>query len=736
MRYETFIYCGKEILDLLVFRIYHWIFAFVLLCLMLPGNVDSSPLGIPKAEHGRLNLKDWDFAKNGQVKLDGEWEFYWRHLLEPKDCTWGQKCLADKNVQLIPVPFQWQKHKLKVAGKKQKLPAYGYASYRLQITLPNKPLSLAISLQDIGSSYRLFINGNQIWQKGVIATDSKNSRPFLQYKTIDLPPLHSNKLDIILHVANFHYHKAGIYYPLALGLQDTMTQQLGRSLALEITVCSALFIMGLYHFGLYLNRRKEPSPLYFGIYCLLISLRILVIDNRMILYLFPSLPFVLIHKLEYLSFYYGSFVFTQFVASLFREEFSKRVLQVLTIVILPFVFAVIALPMVYYSKTLRFFQLSVLLGIGYVVYVTIKAILNKQLGSKLFMSGLLLFFLALINEIFFSMGVSFAYPNMVSYGLLVFILFQASVLSRKFAAAFHEIEVLSDSLISTNRANSKFVPSEFLEILGKKDITHLRLGDQRQTDMTVLFSDIRSFTTLSEQMSAKENFDFINSYLKRMGPIIRKNHGFIDKYIGDAIMALFHQGTKDALQAAISMQEQLLRYNQTREKTGQPTIQIGIGIHSGRCMLGIIGEKERIESTVISDTVNLAARIESLTKVYGAGIVLTGTAFAEVSGNTDLHYRILDTVIVKGKTSEVTIYEIFNGLAQDKLEVYLTTKTIFEQAIIYYRIKKFSEAIDLLQEVQQKNPEDKAVRVYLERCELALKHGVHRDWHGVYKFYD
>lgn len=141
-----------------------------------------------------------------------------------------------------------------------------------------------------------------------------------------------------------------------------------------------------------------------------------------------------------------------------------------------------------------------------------------------------------------------------------------------------------------NAAYQRFVPEEFLKFLNRESIVDVKLGDQVRKEMSVLFSDIRSFTELSEKMTPEENFNFINSYLQRMGPSIRENNGFIDKYIGDAIMALFPRNAEDAIKASIQMMEGIKLYNKHRNNQGYAPISIGIGIHTGELMLGTVGK--------------------------------------------------------------------------------------------------------------------------------------------------
>lgn len=205
-----------------------------------------------------------------------------------------------------------------------------------------------------------------------------------------------------------------------------------------------------------------------------------------------------------------------------------------------------------------------------------------------------------------------------------------------------------------NRTFEKFVPCQFLSILGLEEYTHIQVDAGIERQMTVLFSDIRSFTTLSENMTPQENFRFVNEYLGYMGPPIRRCKGFIDKFIGDAIMALFEQ-PEDALQAGLDMLESLDKFNAKRQQQGYSPINIGIGINSGKLMLGTVGEADRLQTTVIGDTVNLAARVESLTKEYRTPLLLTEYTIAMLN-SADYPMKEVDKVVVKGKTQPVTVY--------------------------------------------------------------------------------
>lgn len=271
-------------------------------------------------------------------------------------------------------------------------------------------------------------------------------------------------------------------------------------------------------------------------------------------------------------------------------------------------------------------------------------------------------------------------------------------------------------LQSLLEAYSRFVPQAYIRLLGKTDVVELKLGDYLQKQMTVLFTDIRGFTSLSEKMSPYENFAFINSFLKRMGPIVRENSGIIDKYIGDAIMALFDDQPENAVSAAIHMFEELERYNKYRSEKAFEPIDMGVGIHSGSIMVGTVGEKERMDGTVIGDSVNLASRLESLTKMYGAHIIISETTVRLLPNRSRYKMRFIDRVIVKGKTEPITLIEILDGKTSEVTLKKIEFAVEFENAArdFHNRVPNLKARFE---ELAKKNPEDKAVALYLERCD-------------------
>ncbi len=266
----------------------------------------------------------------------------------------------------------------------------------------------------------------------------------------------------------------------------------------------------------------------------------------------------------------------------------------------------------------------------------------------------------------------------------------------------------------------KFVPYEFIGALGHSVITDVQLGEHVEKIVTVLFSDIRDYTTLSEKMSPEENFRFVCSFNERMGPIIRRYGGFINQYLGDAIMAIFPGNAMDALYTAIEMRQALEELNADRILHGLPLIQMGVGMHTGPLIMGITGDHNRLDATTIADTVNTASRIESLTKYYKAGIIISDASYRQLLDVSDFQLRHLGLVQLKGKQEAIGIYECFSGDTEKERSIKMSTLSVFNEGMLQYVNQSYESAKKAFQEVIELHPYDRTAAFFLQRSEQLL----------------
>lgn len=298
-------------------------------------------------------------------------------------------------------------------------------------------------------------------------------------------------------------------------------------------------------------------------------------------------------------------------------------------------------------------------------------------------------------------------------------------------------------ITTTNRkmmeeANAKqmmerYLPPQLINELYRDNASLLPGGVDQE--VTILFSDIRSFTGISESLSAKEVVSLLNQYLSLMTEIIFRNNGTIDKFIGDAIMTIFGAPKReddDALRAihtAIEMQIAMHGFNESVYKN-ETKLKIGIGIHTGEVVVGNIGSDKRVDYTVIGDNVNLSSRIEGMTKYYNCPILISEATYQKISKHEDLRFLIreVDRVVVKGKSKPIRIYEVMFFQNSDEKEKKLRIRTNYELALNLYYEMKFEKALEFLPVLK----DDPVSEILIQRCKNYTINRPAENWEGVF----
>jgi predicted ATPase/class 3 adenylate cyclase/GAF domain-containing protein len=300
-----------------------------------------------------------------------------------------------------------------------------------------------------------------------------------------------------------------------------------------------------------------------------------------------------------------------------------------------------------------------------------------------------------------------------------------AAISLQNALLYEQVRGLADSF-------ARFVPREFLRSLGHSQPVDIRFGESVQKEMTVLFADIRRFTTLVEQMSPTENIGFINAYIGYMEPAVLAHGGFIDSYVGDAIMALFDGSATPAVEAAVAMFRALEAFNTERVALGAVAVDIGIGVSTGQLTLGTIGGAERLKCGVIGDAVNVAARIESLTKRYRVRLLISGQAYAGLGPALRRATRLIDRVRVAGHGEPIELFEVFEADPPLVREQKRNSLGRWEMAVEHYSAGRFREALSLLTELRASSTleEDGVLTMYLARARRHLASPPGR-WDGI-----
>jgi class 3 adenylate cyclase len=305
-----------------------------------------------------------------------------------------------------------------------------------------------------------------------------------------------------------------------------------------------------------------------------------------------------------------------------------------------------------------------------------------------------------------------------------------SSISVENARLYEDVERAHALEVEISQAQSRFVPAEFLRNLERASIVDVELGDNIRKDMTVLFSDVRDFTRIVESMSPELHIGFINRYLGYMEPAIVNAGGFVDSYLGDGIMALFEGDSDRALDAVVSMSKELARYNQAHDNEHAEHVRMGVGISTGPLTLGTIGGTNRIKCSVIGDPVNLASRLESLTKSFSCFALISESTRNSLRNPLRFDLRMVDRVRVKGKLQPITLFEILDAEPAPIAEAKRRSRARFEEALMLYFAGNFVDAGRLFEECLAGCENDGAAKQLHARC---LEYRARRpaNWDGI-----
>lgn len=680
----------------------------------------------PRAEAGTLDLRSWDFTGRGIARLDGEWAWYWQRWIAATPLSQSSVPPTAPTDGYFSVPQLWK-------GKQvhgETLGSDGYATFRLRVLMPTGS-QYAILAKLCSSAFRLFWNGREIAASGVLGTSRRSSVPGCLIRT---PALEITQAENILtvQISNYHHTHGGFRTSLLIGLADQIVSRREHRIFLDAFICGALCHMLLYCLTNFFLIRRNTASLYLGLFCLLTTMWISMQGALLLPMLFPRMSWELLMRIEYIGLYLAPVVFGRLLRSSYPREAPRWLFDLFTVMMSSLALSVLVLPTFLFTRQLGTMSILIFLFSVICLIVSLRSAARRRNESIITIIGFVPLCMGVLYD---SFSVFFRQSNesVTPPALMLMLFIQAFILSRRSAHAQELIEEQAHTLLRLNAAYYRFVPKEFLRLLGKDDIMAVQISDQVQREMTVLFADVRDFTSLSERMSPQDTFAFVNGLLGRIGPLIRAHGGFIDKYMGDGIMALFPRRPDDAVRAALEMCRALAVLNQQRQERGEVEVRMGIGIHMGSLMLGTVGEPERMDGTVISDVVNTASRLQSLSKVYGVVVLLSEQVVAGLAQELRLSCRVLGRVRAKGKRQPVIVHEFFAGDPESVAAEKRDTRPDFESGLACYQAGDFVAAATCFDAVCTKSPADSAARYYQRRVtELGTQPpGAARDWDGI-----
>lgn len=419
------------------------------------GVANYSKVKTVKAENGVLNLAELAWLDQTDVKLDGEWEFYWRQLLTPND--FGQKIAHSQ--QIVNVPGAWNSYIPDDAAAS----GMGYGTYRLLIRIPETGQPLALQFNAPRTAHKLWVNGQLASMDGVVTDHAETSKARYYNKIIPLNPVNGT-VELVLQVSNYLQYKGGLRQSLILGQQNNLAQAYHLDNAASIFAFGAMATMGLFHISFYCVRRSEKTALYFGLFIAVISVRALTVGNIMLAQLFPELSQSVILRIEYASFYLSILFYTWFVYSLLPTRVPLVFCRGTTLFVLAKLMLVLLTPVWFFSRVLFLFQLFMVFELIYFLIIIIKAYLVKQAMARLLLLSHLTLMVTIGNDALYYAGfinTGDFYP----LGILALACMQAVMLMKEFISVLNAVENLNKRLASIDKLKDDFLAEVSHELL-------------------------------------------------------------------------------------------------------------------------------------------------------------------------------------------------------------------------------------------------------------------------------
>lgn len=665
--------------------------------------------------------------------------------------------LEDKEGQLSIDDVKNKKNKDRWIENKVDIPNYGFtqSAYWVRFKIKNNYNNVHNNLLEVAWAHHDRIEFYFFDNKGkYIKKVTGQSFPFeqrdLRYRHFVFE-LQTNKQQ-----SNWIYLRFqsldNLQIPLTLWDTKTFSEKINVEQYILGLFYGMLFIMGLYNLFIYFSLR-DVAYLYYVLY---ISSAIIVFMNYNGLayeFLWPNSPIWADHSIP---------VFlesTIFFGILFAQNFLKTAkntprLNMILNLCLIWSIVNIAISSINVGSVNNSMAAHVIIFVPTMILILIQC-LKKKIRTAIFFSIAWLVFLigtfVLVLMLENILPTTFITQYSFQMGAVLEMLLLSFGLADRINTLKKE-QLETQNIANTNLQNKlneqkrnvaltqtfqKFVPKAFLRRIAKEGIENIELGKAEYASLSILFSDIRSFATLSEDMTPQQLLNFINAYLIRMNKPIYQHGGFIDKFVGDAIMAVFdipdatdERIARSSINAGIAMMQTLKEYNNTRDKSGYQAIEIGIGIHWGPVVIGTIGSHDRMDSTVLGDNVNLASRLEGLTKLYGVNIIVSETLINTV-GEINYKIRELDFIKVKGRKKAITIFEVYDHEEKDKQQQKNESAIFFHSALFFRKQQKWDDAIRVFKMSLDVFPDDKAALRHIHILEKLKKQDIAKDWDGA-----
>ena len=623
----------------------------------------------------------WSKPNDSFEHLDGEWDFYLKQTPLQTFDSIKKKEPADFK---IVVPGYWNKNLEEKGITDPK--TYGCYRYLKTGLEPGKKYALLVK-DAPKTSCAVFVNRKHLVSLGdpfiMVQSEISNQEiPKGSHSKIvpvycEFYPDAQGNAEIVFFISNYFYRKGGLCDSVILGKVNDISKMNRQYLIFYTLILGSLVFIGLLNLIQFIINKRKLEYLYLAIATFLYVLRIATMGYCSLGIIFPSLTAEIKIKLEYMVIWLAPPAILQMVFAMYPPRHKRVWEHVLRYIIISSICALgvisLFIPAEITNQLVPLFQVCMGIVCTYVVVVCITNIVHHKRYSVYFFLSFLIIIAGAITDVIFTHNRSSFSVSLFPFFLVAYLLIQMLLIAIIQNDLYQQTIKKTDELKRLNEAYLRFVPQEFLTLLNKESVIKTNLGDYQNIEMCIMFSKL-SIKCFDEEVALDEHFLIFNEYLKRVSPIIQKYDGFVSKFLSGGFMALFPKSELDAIGAALEIKECVRELNKT-EICGHHKIEPFVGIHYGKMIIGTIGETNRMDDTVISDTVNTASRIESVCEKLGKTIIVSRALESLMEKDVRIHLaekgiprfglRPLEAISVKGKEKPLELYEIITREAAE-----------------------------------------------------------------------
>lgn len=565
---------------------------------------------------------------------------------------------------LVDVPSVWNDYRL---GEPFDSGA-GSGSYRLLVKGLDPNKTYGFNVFDLfANSFSIYVNGKELITVGSPAEDYTKTIPDISMDLVYFKPDQNGEANFVLHISNLIHRNGGAWSAIKFAEQDYIETSYRTQLNYSFLCLGVLLTIVLYQLFLSFTKKKDFGNLYLALFAVVILIRLIVTPVSLIEYFFPDISYNLSLKLEYVALIFGPMFFLLYLDKNLTINFHKKIIDSITIIGLILGGLLFISNSYYANRFVPIIQSYTVITCIYIFFMVILSFIRKPtletgliVFAVIFTISAAIHDIAAINNIY----IFFSSTSFISYAFITFVFIQTLIVARQQEKSNKAVIRLSESLSNANKSYSRFVPKEILTLLNKNSLKDISVGDWTSKKVTLLCFDIKHFTSWAENTEPKIIFNTLNRILKEISPIVREHEGFIEKYLGDGIIAIFPEKGYLAFDCALKIQEKLKELRQDSQKNNLIEISGGIGIHYGKIVLGTVGTTERLRQITVSKEIEKVIKLETLTRVVDIDIITSRSAFEQWVKSTDFVIEVLKPEI----TYQIGIPEIAYGI-KGKIQV-------------------------------------------------------------------